>query len=125
MRHQVAGRKLNRSSGQRRGLRRTLITQLIRHERIRTTRAKAAAIRAASEKLITLAKRGNLKGEAGAVHARRLAAGRMNDPEMVKKLFDDIAPRYAERPGGYTRMLKLGPRRSDAADMVLLELVEE
>ena len=125
MRHQVAGRKLNRSSGQRRGLRRTLITQLIRHERIRTTRAKAAAIRAASEKLITLAKRGNLKGEAGAVHARRLAAGRMNDPEMVKKLFDDIAPRFAERPGGYTRMLKLGPRRSDAADMVLLELVEE
>ena len=125
MRHQVAGRKLNRSSGQRRGLRRTLITQLIRHERIRTTRAKAAAIRAASEKLITLAKRGNLKGEAGAVHARRLAAGRMNDPAMVKKLFDDIAPRYAERPGGYTRMLKLGPRRSDAADMVLLELVEE
>src|SRR3990172_147121 len=125
MRHQVAGRKLNRSSGQRRGRRRTLITQLIRHERIRTTRAKAAAIRAASEKLITLAKRGNLKGEAGAVHARRLAAGRMNDPEMVKKLFDDIAPRFAERPGGYTRMLKLGPRRSDAADMVLLELVEE
>ena len=59
------------------------------------------------------------------MHARRLAAGRMNDPEMVKKLFDDIAPRYAERPGGYTRMLKLGPRRSDAADMVLLELVEE
>ena len=125
MRHRVAGRKLNRPSGQRRALRRTLITQLIRHERIRTTRAKAAAIRAASEKLITLAKRGNLKGEAGGVHARRLAAGRMNDPEMVKKLFDDIAPRYAERPGGYTRMLKLGPRKSDAADMVLLELVEE
>src|SRR3989304_160705 len=125
MRHRVAGRKLNRPSGQRRALRRTLITQLIRHERIRTTRAKAAAIRAASEKLITLAKRGTLKGEAGAVQARRLAAGRMNDPEMVKKLFDDIAPRYAERPGGYTRMLKLGPRRSDAADMVLLELVEE
>jgi large subunit ribosomal protein L17 len=125
MRHRVAGRKLNRPSGQRRALRRTLITQLLRHERIRTTRAKAAAIRAASEKLITLAKRGNQKGEGGSVHARRLAASRLNDPAMVKKLFDDIAPRYAERPGGYTRMLKLGPRKSDAAEMVLLELVEE
>jgi large subunit ribosomal protein L17 len=125
MRHRLAGRKLNRSAGQRRALRRNLITQLLRHERIRTTRAKAAAIRGASEKLITLAKRGNQKGEAGAVHARRLAASRLGDPEMVKKLFDDIAPRYAERPGGYTRVLKLGPRKSDGADMVLLELVEE
>jgi len=125
MRHQVAGRRLNRSTGQRRALRRTLITQLLRHERIRTTRAKAAAIRGASEKLISLAKRGVQKGEAGAVHARRLAASRLNDPEVVKKLFDDLAPRYAERPGGYTRVLKLGPRKSDGAEMVLLELVEE
>lgn len=125
MRHQIAGHKLNRSTGQRRALRRTLITQLLRHERIRTTRAKAAAIRGASERLITLAKRGVQKGEAGAVHARRLAASRLNDPEVVKKLFDDLAPRYAERPGGYTRVLKLGPRKSDGAEMVLLELVEE
>jgi large subunit ribosomal protein L17 len=125
VRHQIAGHKLNRSTGQRRALRRTLITQLLRHERIRTTRAKAAAIRGASERLITLAKRGVQKGEAGAVHARRLAASRLNDPEVVKKLFDDLAPRYAERPGGYTRVLKLGPRKSDGAEMVLLELVEE
>lgn len=125
MRHRIAGRKLNRSTGHRRALRRNLITQLLRHERIRTTRAKAAAIRGASEKLITLAKRGNQQGEAGAVHARRLAANRLNDPEVVKKLFDEIAPRFAERPGGYTRVLKLGARKNDGAEMVLLELVEE
>lgn len=125
MRHRIAGHKLNRSTGHRRALRRNLITQLLRHERIRTTRAKAASVRGASEKLITLAKRGNLKGEAGAVHARRLAANRLSDPEVVKKLFDEIAPRFAERPGGYTRVLKLGARKNDAAEMVLLELVEE
>ncbi len=125
MRHQVAGYKLGRSSGHRKALRRSLITELFRHERIRTTRAKAASIRGAAEKLITLAKRGNEAGEAKAVHARRLAAARLNDPEIVKKLFDDIAPRYTDRPGGYTRMLKLGPRQGDAAEMVLLELVEE
>jgi large subunit ribosomal protein L17 len=106
-------------------LRRNLITELYRHERIKTTKAKAAAIRGAAEKLITLAKRGNTAGEAQLVHARRIASGRLNDPELVKKLFDDIAPRYAERPGGYTRMLKLGFRHSDGAEMVLLELVEE
>ncbi len=125
MRHRVAGYKLGRSSGHRKALRRSLITELFRHERIRTTRAKAASIRGAAEKLITLAKRGNEAGEAKAVHARRLAAARLNDPEIVKKLFDDIAPRYTDRPGGYTRMLKLGPRQGDAAEMVLLELVEE
>jgi large subunit ribosomal protein L17 len=102
-----------------------MITELFRHERIQTTSAKAKAIRGAAEKLITLSKRGNAAGEAKLVHARRLAAARLNDPEIVKKLFDDIAPRYAERPGGYTRILKLGPRRGDAAEMVLLELVEE
>lgn len=125
MRHRVAGRRLGRSTGHRRALRRNLITELFRHERIRTTRAKAAAIRGASEKLITLAKRGNAAGEAQAVHARRLAAGRLNDGGIVKKLFDDIAPRYSERNGGYTRMLKLGRRKGDGAEMVLLELVEE
>jgi len=125
MRHRVVGRRLGRSSGHRRALRRSMITELFRHERIQTTLAKARAIRGAAEKLITLAKRGNAEGEAKAVHARRLAAARLNDPEMVKKLFDEIAPRYAERPGGYTRILKLGPRGGDAAEMSLLELVEE
>jgi large subunit ribosomal protein L17 len=98
---------------------------LFRHERIHTTRAKAAAIRGEAEKMITKAKRGNAAGEAKAVHARRLAAGRLNDPEIVKKLFDEIAPRYADRPGGYTRVIKLGPRGGDAAEMALIELVEE
>jgi large subunit ribosomal protein L17 len=97
---------------------------LFRHERLRTTRAKAAAIRGSAEHLITLAKRGNAAGESKMVHARRLAAGRLNDPEMVRKLFDEIAPRYANRPGGYTRVVKLGQRNGDAAQMVLLELVE-
>lgn len=125
MRHRVVGRRLGRSSGHRRALRRSMITELFRHERIQTTRAKAMAIRGAAEKLITLSKRGNAAGEAKAVHARRLAAARLNDPEIVMKLFDEIAPRYVERPGGYTRILKLGPRGGDAAEMVLIELVEE
>jgi large subunit ribosomal protein L17 len=106
-------------------LRLNLIKQLFEHERIRTTRAKAEAIRPEAERLITLAKRGNAAEEpADMVHKRRLAAARLNDPETVQKLFDDIAPRYTERNGGYTRMIKLGPRSSDSAEMVLLELVE-
>ena len=125
MRHQVAGHKLGRSTGQRNALRRNLVTELFRHERIRTTRAKADAVRGAAEKLITTAKRGAAAGELKAVNARRQAAAQLNDPEIVKKLFDDIAPRYATRPGGYTRVVRLGPRAGDAADMVLLELVEE
>lgn len=124
MRHRVAGRKLGRSSGQRTALRRSLITEFFRHERIRTTRAKADSIRGAAERLITTAKRGNAAGALKAVHARRLAAARLNDPDVVKKLFDEIAPRYADRPGGYTRLIRLGPRPGDAAEMVLLELVE-
>jgi large subunit ribosomal protein L17 len=102
-----------------------MTNQFFEHERIQTTRAKAEFIRGFAEKMITLAKRGNKAGDAEMVHTRRLAAARLGNPEMVKKLFDDIAPRYAERPGGYTRILKLGPRLGDAADMVLLELVEE
>jgi large subunit ribosomal protein L17 len=101
------------------------MTELFRHERIRTTRAKADSIRGAAEKLITTAKRGAAAGDIKAVNARRLVAARLNDPEVVKKLFDDIAPRYASRPGGYTRIVKLGPRLGDAAEMVLIELVEE
>lgn len=137
MRHRVAGKKLNRSSGNRRALRRNLVTALLHHERIETTEAKAKAIRGQAEKLITLAKRGLVAEQedpARGVHARRLAAGRINrwmtDPDgavvdILTKLFDDLAPRYADRPGGYTRIYKLGPRKGDAAPMVLLELVEE
>jgi len=127
MRHRVAGKKLSRSMGHRTALRRNLVTELFRHDRIRTTRAKAQAIRGQAEKLITLAKHGLAKGEVDPgreVHARRLAAARLNDPAVVQKLFAEIAPQYAERPGGYTRMLKLGVRKGDAAQIVLLELVE-
>ena len=125
MRHRIAGYRLSRDKDGRTALRRNLVKQLFQHERIRTTRTKADAIRGQAERLITLAKRGNEAGEAKMVHARRLAAARLSDAQVVKKLFDDIAPRYANRPGGYTRIVKLGPRHSDAADMVLLELVEE
>ena len=125
MRHKVAGYKLGRSKDQRIGLRRTLMKQFFTHERMKTTRAKAMAIRGEAERMITLA-RGSANGsDADKVHARRLAAARIGDPAVVRKLFDDIAPRFANRSGGYTRMFKLGPRLGDAADMVLLELVEE
>lgn len=123
MRHRVAGRKLGRSMGHRRALFRNLVTELFRHGRIRTTEAKAKAVRPDAEKLITLAKKG-LSNEDYAVHARRLAAARLNDPEIVKELFDEIAPRFESRPGGYTRILKLGPRQGDGAEMVFLELVD-
>ncbi len=125
MRHRVAGRKLSRGKDERVALRRNLVKQLFEHERIRTTRAKAVAVRGQAERLITLAKRGNQAGEAKMVHARRLAAARLSDPQAVKKLFEDIAPRYEARPGGYTRIIKLGPRMGDAAEMVILELVED
>jgi large subunit ribosomal protein L17 len=124
MRHQVAGYKLGRDSDQRKGLRRTLINQLFEHERIKTTRAKAQAIRGDAERLITLARNSGEGSDIDKVNARRLAAARLNNPDMVRKLFDDIAPRYTNRPGGYTRMLKLGQRLGDAAEIVLLELVE-
>lgn len=117
MRHRKAGRKLGRSSGHRKALYRNLITELLRHERIKTTEAKARAVRPLAEKMITLGKRGDL-------HSRRLAAARLNDPRMVKKLFEDLAPRYQDRPGGYTRLYKLGPRQGDGAHMALIELVE-
>jgi len=125
MRQRKSGKKLGRKKDQRRALRRNLIKQLFEHERIRTTRAKAQAVRGQAERLITLAKRGNAAGDENMVHARRLAAARISDAIIVKKLFDDIAPRFENRPGGYTRIIKLGPRRSDSAEMVLLELVED
>ena len=125
MRHQVAGKKLSRSKDQRAALRRILIAQLIEHERIETTQAKALAVRGQAERLITLAKRGIKEGDSKMVHARRLAAARLSNRSAVMKLFDDIAPRYAERLGGYTRIHKLGPRLGDNAEMVLIELIEE
>ncbi len=125
MHHRIAGKKLNRSKDQRIALRKTLVKQLFEHERIQTTRAKAEAIRGQAERLITLAKQSAEAEPSAKVHARRLAKARLGDPELVKKLFDDIAPRFADRAGGYTRMQKLGPRLGDAAEVVLLELVEE
>ena len=125
MRHQVAGYKLSRSKDQRIGLRRTLINQLFDHERIETTHAKAMAIRGDAEKLITLARNSSKGSDIDKVNARRQAAAALNNATTVKKLFDDIAPRYASRPGGYTRIYRLGPRLGDNADMVLLELVED
>src|SRR5512136_2979825 len=125
MRHQKAGKKLGRKKDDRAGLRRILIGQLIEHERIETTQAKAQAMRGQVERLITLAKHGIKEGDDKMVHARRLAAARLSNPQAVVKLFDDIAPRYADRLGGYTRIVKLGPRLGDNAEMVLIELIEE
>jgi large subunit ribosomal protein L17 len=125
MRHKKSGVKLGRQKDERIALRRILIQQLFDHERIRTTRAKAEAVRGQAEKLITLAKHGNDAGDEKMVHARRLAQARLGNPQAVKKLFDDIAPRFTDRAGGYTRILKLGKRLGDAAEMVLLELVED
>jgi large subunit ribosomal protein L17 len=125
MRHQMAGKKLSRGKDERAALRRILIKQLFEHERIHTTRAKAQAVRGQAERLITLAKEGNKAGDAQVVHARRLAAARLGDAAAVKRLFDEIAPRFSDRPGGYTRIVKLGLRQGDAAEMVILELVED
>jgi large subunit ribosomal protein L17 len=125
MRHQVAGKKLSRTKDQRIGLRRTMINQFFEHEKITTTRAKAESIRGEAEKLITLARNSGKATEIEKVNARRQAAARLNSPDMVKKLFDDLGPRFENRNGGYTRLLKLGPRLGDAAEMVLMELVEE
>ena len=117
MRHQRAGKKLGRDSAHRKALYSNLAGALIEHGRIKTTEAKAKAVKPELEKLITLAKRGDL-------HARRQALSALGqDKFVVYKLFEEIAPRYAERPGGYTRILKLGPRKSDATEMVFLELV--
>ena len=117
MRHQKTRHKLSRSASHRRSLLRNLAKEVIDHERIKTTEAKAKAVKPEVEKLITLAKRGDL-------HARREALSALGqDKFVVYKLFEEVAPRYVDRPGGYTRILKLGPRRSDATEMVYLELV--
>ena len=125
MRHQVSGYKLGRTSSARIGLRRILIKQLFTHERIQTTRAKAAAIRGEAERMITIARNSADKDDAAKVNARRLVAARLGSNDLLNRLFDEIAPRFASRPGGYTRVVRLGPRQGDAAEMVLLELVEE
>jgi len=127
MRHQVAGLKLNRTKSGRIALRRNLIKQLLVHERIRTTQAKATAIRGETEKLITLARKVKDANDDEKVAARRQVAKLLgnNSNEVIKKLFDEIGPRFSERNGGYTRTLKLGPRFGDKADMVLLEFIEE
>jgi large subunit ribosomal protein L17 len=125
MRHQVAGYKLGRSKSARIALRRNLIKHFFTHERIRTTRAKAAAIRGEAERLITIARNSTEGTDAEKVHAHRLVASRLGDNQLNKRLFEEIAPRFASRNGGYTRMLKLGPRMGDSAEMVILELVEE
>ena len=117
MRHQKDRRKLSRSASHRKALFMNLAREVFNHERIETTEAKAKAVKPEVERLITLAKRGDL-------HARRQALSALGqDKFVVYKLFEEIAPRYAERPGGYTRILKLGPRKSDATEMVYLELV--
>jgi large subunit ribosomal protein L17 len=125
MRHQVSGYRLGRSTGARLALRRNLIKQLYTHERIQTTRAKAEAVRGEAERLITIARNSAQGSDTEKVNARRLVISKLGDNQLIKRLFDEIAPRFATRNGGYTRMLKLGPRMGDAAEMVILELVEE
>ncbi|HUS94965.1 MAG TPA: 50S ribosomal protein L17 [Patescibacteria group bacterium] len=141
MRHRVHGRRLSRDTGHRRALRKNLISDLFAHEQILTTEAKARMLRPTAEKIITLAKKGITKGAdnpAAEVHARRIAAARISRNrtqidesgdevavDIIQKLFKDIAPRYASRPGGYTRLVKIGKRPGDNADMAVLMLVEE
>src|SRR5436190_23327279 len=117
MRHGRKTIKLQRRQDHRNALLANLVVSLIEHEQIKTTLAKAKAVRPYAEKLITLGKRGDL-------HARRLAMAQLRSNDVVHKLFSDVAPRFAEREGGYTRITKLGPRQGDAADMALIELVD-
>ena len=130
MRHRIHGKKLNRSGSHRKALRMNLATALFTHGRIRTTFHKAKFVQGHAERLITIAKRGLAKAdEKGdqlvAVHARRQVARRLNNNrDLVGKVFDELAPLYADRPGGYTRILKLGPRKGDNAEMALIELVD-
>jgi len=117
MRHQRAGKKLGRDSAHRKALYANLAGALIEHGRIKTTEAKATAVKPFAEQMITLGKRGDL-------HARRLALAELRSQDVVHQPFADVAPRFADRPGGYTRIVKLGPRYGDAAEMVYLELVD-
>jgi len=118
MRHRKTRFKLSRNASHRRALLRNLVTELLRHGKIKTTLAKARALRSPAEKIITLAKRGDL-------HARRQALSYIQSKDVVHDLFDTIAAKYADRPGGYTRILKLGQRKGDAAEIAIIELVQE
>ena len=117
MRHSNIGRKFNRRPNQRKALLAGLVTQLIRHEQIITTVPKAKDLKRLIDKYITMAKKGDLNN-------RRIAVGRLREDDMVKKLFDVLAPRYASRSGGYARVVKVGPRYGDAAEMAVIELVD-
>ncbi len=118
MRHRKTGRKLGRNTSHRKALLRNMVTSLFEHGRIQTTDAKAKEVRRVAEKLITLGRRGSL-------HARRQALAYVRSKDVVAKLFEEIAPRFASRPGGYTRIVKAGIRRGDNAPMSVLELVSE
>lgn len=117
MRHAKKGRKLGTDASHTTAMLRSLAAALLANERIKTTETRAKEVRGLTERIITWGKRGD-------VHARRLALAELGDVALVKKVFDDIAPRFAEREGGYTRILKLGPRKGDAAPMVIIELVD-
>lgn len=117
MRHKVAGRRFSRPTAHRLAMFRNLVTDLLRYERIITTEAKAKEVRSMAEEVITLGKEGSL-------HSRRQALAILTDTKVVSKVFSELAPRYAARSGGYTRILKLGPRAGDAAPTVLFELVK-
>ncbi len=117
MKHKIGYNKLSRTSSHRKAMIRNMMTSLFRYERVQTTKAKALEVRRHAEKMITRAK-------VDSVHNRRIAGEDIKDKAVLAKLFTDIGPRNSERPGGYTRILKLGQRSGDAADMVLLELVE-
>ncbi len=116
MRHAVKSRRFDRPTDQRLALFRGLVTDLLRHEQIRTTEAKAKAVRGLAEKLITL-------GKSGSLAARRRVLGYVYDKDVAGKVFDELASRYAQRPGGYTRIVRVGPRAGDGAPVVILELV--
>jgi large subunit ribosomal protein L17 len=124
MKHRVYGRKLGRNASQRRALWRGLITDLFRYDRIQTTEAKARSMRGDAEHLISIARRSMAEG-GNPVHARRLAARVLTDPNVTRRLFDEIAPRFVDRAGGYTRLVKVGQRLGDGAEMAVLELVEK
>ena len=117
MRHNVQGRKLGRTTAHRKAMFRNQLTSLIEHEQIKTTLAKAKELRPLAERMVT-------RGKKGGVHQRRLARRWLPDRASVKKLFDEIAPRFEDRPGGYTRIIKLGPRQGDGAEMAIIEFVE-
>lgn len=117
MRHKRKGRKLGKTSSHREAMLSNMVTSFFEHEKIKTTLPKSKELRRTAEKLITLAKRGDL-------HARRIAARKIHDKDVLKKLFDEIGPRYSDRNGGYTRIVKLGERFGDGAPMSVIELVE-